>query len=76
MKPYTILVFMKNSDVLVYDGWAKDTQHARDIITDMYAKNGWLHDVKDVVIHPNRIRKNAGFYQIRQIAGAGSEATC
>jgi hypothetical protein len=70
MKPYTILVSMKNGDVIVYDGWAKNTPHARVLVETLYRKNGWYEDVNNFLVHPNHIRKNPGFYQVRQIAGA------
>jgi len=69
MKPYTIVVIMKNGDVIVHDGWADNSAQAGDLISEEYRKLGATKDIDKVIIHPNRIRKHPGFYQIRQIIG-------
>lgn len=70
MKIYTVLVSMKNSDVIVWHGQADDAAHAQEIINKEYEDNGWSQDVAHIIVYLNRTRKHAGFSLLRQIVGA------
>jgi hypothetical protein len=70
MKPYTVIVHMNNSDIVLWHGWADDAAQARELIVTTYEENGWYQDVAQIIVRHIPARKHAGFTLVTQMAGA------